>query len=134
MLFERPKIVVYEEPAWLLYHELRALQSLLRLLPTTEAALTRDGELCLRFVTRRLREVLRIAAWRFNPRHVAEGDRRDVAQLREEVSIARVGSRCFASMKKKNEALSLEDFLGADNWCLYSLMLELHKHPSVYRP
>lgn len=124
---------MYEEPAWELYHELRRLQSKLKLLPTSEAALTRDGELCLSAVTRRLREVLRLAAWHFNPRHASVGDRKDVALLREEVNIAMAGSFCFARMKAKNEALSVDAFLGADNWCLYSLMLELHKHSSVYK-
>lgn len=126
-----PKIRVYEEPAWTLYYELRAVELELHLYPTFESELTSDNELSLRRVRRVLRAAFQHGLLRFNPcyDHAASAS---LQELRDGYHVARRGYNCFARMLKKNGKLRVKDFVSGDNWCLFELMREIDRDTPLY--
>ena len=133
MLLRGPKIRVYEEPAWTLFYELRAVELELSFLPTLESELTSNNELSLRRVRRALRTVFRHGLHRFNPCYYnAARAFRSLQELREDYHVARRGYYCFVRMHKKNAKLRYQNFLSGDNWCLFELMRELDRDTSLY--
>lgn len=133
MLRCRPKIRVYQDPAWALFYELRAVELELHLYPIPESELTSNNELSLRRVRRGLRAAFRHGLLNFNPCHDDHASA-SLQELRDGYHVARRGHNCFARMLKKNGKLRVEDFVSGDNWCLFELMREIDRDTSLYSP
>jgi hypothetical protein len=132
MLQGRPKIRVYEEPAWSMFYELRAVELELHLYPTPESELTSANELSLRRVRRALRAAFQHGLLILNPCYDDHAASASLQELRDGYHVARRGRNCFARMMKKNGKLRVEDFVSGDNWCLFELMREIERDTPLY--